>query len=82
MDPKVWQSHRADLISLSNLQRRKSPSSKAKLGLFGEYEPELQGKPKEIGDPYYGGSSGFETSFQQCTAYSQGFLQHLKDSIR
>ena len=28
-------------------------------------------------DPYYGGSNGFETTYRQCLAYSEGLLAEL-----
>jgi len=40
--------------------------------LFGEY-----GNGKAIEDPYYGGKSGFETTYKQVLAYSEGLLDSL-----
>lgn len=40
--------------------------------LFGEF-----GNGKPIEDPYYGGKGGFETTYKQVLAYSQGLLDHI-----
>ena len=41
--------------------------------LFGEY-----GDGRSIQDPYYGGRGGFEATYQQVKAYSEGFLNSLR----
>ncbi|KAI9207793.1 phosphotyrosine protein phosphatase I superfamily [Polychytrium aggregatum] len=63
-----------DDSNLSNLMSIKPASSKAKVQLFGEYDPEGE---RIIEDPYYGGVDGFEHNFRQVTRASLGFLQHL-----
>lgn len=50
------------------------PGSKAKIQLFGEFDP--QGE-KIIKDPYYGGIHGFERNFQQVSRASEGLLKFL-----
>lgn len=42
--------------------------------MFGEY---ADGKP--IQDPYYGGRSGFEQTYKQVLAYSEAFLEYVKE---
>ena len=43
--------------------------------MFGEY-----GDGKPIQDPYYGGKSGFETTYHQVVAYSEAFLEHIREN--
>lgn len=68
--------YRADAVqdknNLANLQRIQPKGSKAKLQLFGDY-----GDGKPIADPYYGPKNGFQTTYTQCVAYSEGLLAHL-----
>lgn len=40
--------------------------------MFGSY-----GDGKAIQDPYYGGSNGFQKTYEQCVAYSDGLLADL-----
>ncbi|KAI8609729.1 phosphotyrosine protein phosphatase I superfamily [Chytriomyces sp. MP71] len=63
-----------DDSNLSNLRAIQSKGSKAKVMLFGEFDPEGM---RVIEDPYYGGIDGFEINFQQVTRASHGFLKHL-----
>ncbi|KAM0754944.1 LMWPc-domain-containing protein [Meredithblackwellia eburnea MCA 4105] len=61
-----------DNQNMSNMERVRPKGSKAKVALFGSY-----GDGKVIQDPYYGGASGFEKTYQQCVAYSEGLLADL-----
>ncbi|ORX59415.1 LMWPc-domain-containing protein [Hesseltinella vesiculosa] len=63
-----------DESNLEDLQHMKPKGSKAKVALFGEFDP--QGE-RIIEDPYYGGNDGFEHNFQQVSRASEGFLKHL-----
>ncbi|KAJ1916531.1 Low molecular weight phosphotyrosine protein phosphatase [Mycoemilia scoparia] len=63
-----------DMSNLSDLKDMKPKGSKAKVALFGSYDPEGQ---RIINDPYYGGKSGFETNYHQIVRSSFGFLKHL-----
>lgn len=67
-----------DRSNLSGLQRlqRNAPHSKAKVMLFGEFAGEGKGV-EVVEDPYYGGSQGFETAYQQCSRFSNNFLQQV-----
>lgn len=47
-----------------------------KLSLFLEFAPQLN--QREVPDPYYGGSNGFERVLDMVEAASEGFLQTLK----
>jgi len=40
--------------------------------LFGDF-----GDGKPIQDPYYGGKSGFETTYKQVLSYSEAFLDYI-----
>ncbi|WVQ98862.1 hypothetical protein IAU59_005993 [Kwoniella sp. CBS 9459] len=73
------------------LQRQKSASkSSSQISLFGSFAPSVpdaqQGQPatkaQAIDDPYYGGRDGFETSFQRCTTFAEGFLDYLERERR
>ncbi|ORY98521.1 phosphotyrosine protein phosphatase I superfamily [Syncephalastrum racemosum] len=63
-----------DTSNLADLQEMAPPGSKAKIQLFGEFDP--QGE-KIIKDPYYGGIHGFERNFQQVSRASEGLLKFL-----
>lgn len=64
---------RENLRNLEQLQRRLGDkASTAKVMLFGKYAG--QGKSEEVEDPYYGGTEGFDTAYQQCIRFSRNFL--------
>nr|KAJ3418781.1 hypothetical protein HK105_007851 [Polyrhizophydium stewartii] len=63
-----------DESNFENLKRMSGGSSKAKIHLFGEFDPNGE---RIIEDPYYGGIDGFEHNFQQVERASRGFLKHL-----
>ncbi|KAL1920566.1 uncharacterized protein VTP21DRAFT_943 [Calcarisporiella thermophila] len=70
-----------DESNLRDLMDMRPKNSKAKVHLFGSYDP--QGK-RIIQDPYYGGMSGFEVNFQQVSRCSLAFLEKeygIKPSI-
>ncbi|OCF36468.1 phosphotyrosine protein phosphatase [Kwoniella heveanensis BCC8398] len=83
-----------DQSNLQTLLRRQksasSPTSKSRISLFGSFAPSIsaaqQGKSctkaQAIEDPYYGGRDGFETSFQRCTMFAEGFLDYLERERR
>ena len=50
-----------------------------KVKLFLEYAPSL--KIKEVPDPYYGGSKGFENVLFLIEQASVGFLKSVRDSV-
>ncbi len=47
-----------------------------KIGLFLDYAPNL--KTREVPDPYYGGSKGFDYVFDLVEAASEGLLNDIK----
>lgn len=51
-----------------------------KLSLFLEFAPQLS--TREVPDPYYGGSNGFEKVLDLVEAASEGFLDNLKQHGR
>ncbi|KDE03446.1 hypothetical protein MVLG_06058 [Microbotryum lychnidis-dioicae p1A1 Lamole] len=61
-----------DTMNMTNIEKIRPKNSKAKVSLFGAY-----GDGKVIQDPYYGGPGGFEETYQQCLAYSEGLLADL-----
>jgi len=62
----------ADESNLRNLQRITPKNSTAEVRLWGSY---LDDEP--IPDPYYGGSNGFESVYQQCVRLSNAFLDEV-----
>ncbi|CAE6427506.1 unnamed protein product [Rhizoctonia solani] len=69
----------SDNANLSNLKSMAPKDSTATITMFGAY-----GDSKPIADPYYGGINGFETAYDQCVRYSNGFLDQIfgkKESI-
>ncbi|KAI0134002.1 phosphotyrosine protein phosphatase I superfamily [Xylariales sp. AK1849] len=65
-----------DRSNLSDLHRwKKSPTSKAKVVLFGEYSGNT--KPEIVQDPYYGGKDGFEKAYTQVMRFSKNFLNEV-----
>jgi len=61
-----------DKSNLSDVLARKPNNSKAKVHMFGEFDPKGD---LIIEDPYYGGEEGFEYNFQQVTRCSRAFLE-------
>ena len=49
-----------------------SSLARSPVRMFGSY-----GDGKAIQDPYYGGSNGFQKTYEQCVAYSDGLLADL-----
>ncbi|KAI8835735.1 phosphotyrosine protein phosphatase I superfamily [Chytridium lagenaria] len=61
-----------DDSNMSNAERvRPRHGGKAKVQLFGQYDPKGE---RIIEDPYYGGVEGFQHNFEQVTRASEGFL--------
>ena len=65
---------RSNLADLQRLQRGSS-DSRARVMLFGEYSG--TGKTETVGDPYYGGSNGFDKAFEQCSRFAANFLHEV-----
>ncbi|KAI8818387.1 protein-tyrosine phosphatase [Fimicolochytrium jonesii] len=63
-----------DESNLRDLQRIQPKGSKAKVQLFGDFDPEGD---RIIRDPYYGGPEGFDRNFAQVTRCSEQFLKEL-----
>ncbi|WP_428240356.1 low molecular weight protein-tyrosine-phosphatase [Gynuella sp.] len=70
----------ADRQNLKDVQTMAGESGSAEVRLFLSYDPESQ--VDEIPDPYYGGSEGFETVIDLCSAASEKFLQHVQNSAK
>ncbi|KAJ2391591.1 Low molecular weight phosphotyrosine protein phosphatase [Coemansia sp. RSA 2559] len=64
-----------DESNLDYLRMAKPAGSKAHVALFGSYSDSA--KDAIIRDPYYGGSKGFVTNFEQVTRCSLGLLKEL-----
>ncbi|OWR53482.1 acid phosphatase isoenzyme [Danaus plexippus plexippus] len=64
-----------DEENMRDLNRKAPKGSKAKLFLFGDFDPEGD---RIIRDPYYDSDSkGFEKCYEQCVRCSHGFLEQL-----
>jgi protein-tyrosine phosphatase len=67
-----------DAGNLALLERRRPPDGRATLGLLLDYAPAL-GR-REVPDPYYGGTEGFETVLDLVDAAALGLLDALAAS--
>jgi protein-tyrosine phosphatase len=65
-----------DRNNLQELQERAPRSARAKLQLFLDYAPEQP--VREVPDPYYGGSGGFEEVLDLIEAAARGLLRRLQ----
>ena len=66
-----------DKSNFSDLKRMASPSHRKRLFLFMDFAKE-QGI-KEVPDPYYGGSHGFERVLDLVESASEGLFAHIKE---
>lgn len=64
-----------DMDNLARLQARCPEQHAHKLGLFMEYSKNFL--EREVPDPYYGGSAGFERVLDMVEDAGQGFIEHL-----
>ncbi|KAK7694790.1 hypothetical protein QCA50_001978 [Cerrena zonata] len=62
----------SDEANLRNLNNMKPRNATATVKLFGSFDDN-----RPIGDPYYGGISGFEQCYRQCVRYSNKFLDEV-----
>ena len=70
-------------FSLQTLLNRQPAGSKSHIAIFGAFDPSRISsydplKGKQIDDPYYGGASGFDKCYEQCTIYAKGFLDFIE----
>lgn len=61
----------------SDLAAQAPGEHRHKLFLLREFDPK-KSKDMDVPDPYYGGSSGFETVLDICDAACRGFLAHIQ----
>lgn len=66
--------------NVSNLLRVCPPERRAKVRLLMEFAPGAGSR--EVADPYFGGSEGFEAVLDQCEAACRGLLAHLQTRLR
>ena len=69
-----------DRHNLRMLERLCPPEHAHKLKLFLEFGPDTG--PREVPDPYYGGSDGFERVLDMVELAAQGLLRHPGDGKR
>lgn len=65
-----------DRNNLRELQERAPRGARAKVQLFLDYAPEQP--VREVPDPYYGGSNGFEEVLDLIEAAARGLLRRLR----
>ncbi|PTY36641.1 phosphotyrosine protein phosphatase [Saccharospirillum sp. MSK14-1] len=68
-----------DAQNLADLQAMRPEDSQAKLGLF--LDQIDQCAVREVPDPYYGGSEGFEQVLDLCEQASQALLRRLEAAL-
>jgi protein-tyrosine phosphatase len=61
---------------LSALLRQAPDSRRAEVGLFLDHHP--RPPTRDVPDPYYGGSGGFEEVLDLVEGGAEGFLEHLR----
>jgi low molecular weight phosphotyrosine protein phosphatase len=66
-----------DEENLYNLNRIKPKGSSATVKLLGSFDPNGM---LIVEDPYYGGTEGFETNFQQVTRSCNAFIDFVKNN--
>lgn len=69
-----------DRENLKVLRRSAPAHTHERLRLFLEFAPESA--PREVPDPYYGGSNGFEEVLDLVEEATRGLLAHLRRSSR
>jgi len=69
-----------DSTNLQSLKRLCPPEHAAKLRLFLDFAPE-EGT-RDVPDPYYGDSAGFERVIDLCEAGASGLLQSLSEKTK
>lgn len=67
-----------DFANMAILQRIMPRDSKTKAKLFLEYA--RHHKEREVPDPYYGGTQGFEHVLDMVEDAAQGLLQHIRST--
>ncbi|EIK45657.1 protein-tyrosine-phosphatase [Cellvibrio sp. BR] len=68
-----------DEANLSDLQQLKPAHFTGHLGLFLEFG--ARGDYREVPDPYYGGSDGFELVLDLVEDAAQGLLKHIRQRL-
>jgi protein-tyrosine phosphatase len=61
----------------ADLEASAPPEHRHKLFLLRDFDPK-KSADRDVPDPYYGGSSGFETVLDICDAACRGFLAHIQ----
>lgn len=67
-----------DRTNLADIRQRAPKDSKACIMLFGEFSSD-KSLDKVIKDPYYGSNNtGFDTAYEQCLAFGNGLIEHIR----
>lgn len=70
----IFAMDKSNLSDLTRMQKG-NPDAKAKVMLYGEYSG--NGKAEVVDDPYYGGQSGFDKAYEQCSRFAKNFLKDV-----
>lgn len=76
----IFAMDKSNLSDVQREQRKKAGGGKAKVMLFGEYSG--TGKVEIVDDPYYGGSAGFETAYEQACRFTRNFLRGVFPDVK
>eukprot|EP00003_Mantamonas_plastica_P023180 TRINITY_DN4110_c0_g2_i2.p1 TRINITY_DN4110_c0_g2~~TRINITY_DN4110_c0_g2_i2.p1 ORF type:complete len:182 (+),score=44.46 TRINITY_DN4110_c0_g2_i2:437-982(+) len=69
-----------DESNLRNMKRVQPNNSTAFVGMLAQFDPEGNPEdPEEIGDPYYGGSEGFQTNFDVITRCCEALFKECNE---
>ena len=68
-----------DKENLENLRKIQPEHSRAKLVMFGEFDPSVSFG--EVVDPYYGGDDGFILMREHLTRISEAFVLHITSPL-
>jgi protein-tyrosine phosphatase len=69
-----------DRANIEAIQRVCPPEHRRKVQLFLDYAPEQS--TREVPDPYYGGTAGFERVLDLVEEASRGLLTHVEQRLR
>jgi protein-tyrosine phosphatase len=69
-----------DRANIEGIQRVCPPEHRRKVQLFLDYAPEQS--TREVPDPYYGGTAGFERVLDLVEEASRGLLTHVEQRLR
>ena len=69
-----------DLVKRAKKKGTLGDEALERVYLYGEFGG--KSKREEIGDPYYGGSEGFTTAYEQVVRCGEGLLKHIEEEAK